>query len=224
MASQFHSTALREMLNGLPSLGTPVTAIIIFECKLSQWLCVPYMQSFHRHLPLTHTQDRILTQATRHQNIIGWDNFLRGYISHHWASAYHAITDPNIKTTKTPWPQSAVSAALTLSFKIWSHRNTFVHRKTKKGHHDNERARLIQIITAIYNNPPKLHSRYTPITFIPLASRLKSSTGTLKRWLSRIQHQLNVTSRLHQNHEMGQLTIQQASAKCYPDMPHKFPP
>jgi len=183
MASQFHSTALREMLNGLPSLGTPVTAIIIFECKLSQWLCVPYMQSFHRHLPLTHTQDRILTQATRHQNIIGWDNFLRGYISHHWASAYHAITDPNIKTTKTPWPQSAVSAALTLSFKIRSHRNTFVHGKT--------------------NNPPKLHSRYTPITFIPLASRLKSSTGTLKRWLSRIQHQLNVTSRLHQNHEMG---------------------
>jgi len=72
---------LRTFLSELESQQTSIYLLTIFEYKLSLILNLMYQQTFTITIPASPTQQQILMKASRHQNLVGWDNFLWGYIS-----------------------------------------------------------------------------------------------------------------------------------------------
>ncbi len=162
-------------------------------------------------------------QAVRHQNIIGWDKFLRGYTSTYWMDSRHSF---HPQTNKKNWGNSITQIAIDLHKAIWSDRNTFVHGKDETERIQKARLAIEERIRCLYSNPPKLASRYHPITQISLHDRLRRSNTYLKQWLSRIEHQIQVSHFLSSTRPPGQLTIRQAfaNAERIRASSHKYPP
>jgi len=83
-------------------------------------LNIPYERKFQAAtdlLPIHHT---ILTSAIRHQNIIGWDCFLKGYTSALWHTLAESISDSSMHNKKllTTWDVQLKSMAIKLHKKI----------------------------------------------------------------------------------------------------------
>jgi hypothetical protein len=51
------------------------------------------------------------------------------------------------------------------------------------------RKKVIQQTHEMYERPPKLHPRYTPMHHVKLQDRINRSTTHLIRWLARVWHQ-----------------------------------
>jgi hypothetical protein len=167
----------------------------------------------------------MLSTALHNQNIIGWHEFLRGFISKYWITTQDRTqTTPNKK--QPPWKLKITSIILTLHKNIWDDRNTFVHGKTIDEAREKARAAISHQIREIYANPPKLAPRYQIITQLPLETRLRQSTRTLRDWLARNDHQKRVSHLLLSQKLPGQLTIKEAfqAAQIRLRNRNKFPP
>jgi len=81
---------LKTFLKNLHSKGTPDCILTIFEFKISIVLDIPYSQCYHTSSTLD-TQKMGLINAIRHQNILGWDLFLKGIQSSYWAELYQDL-------------------------------------------------------------------------------------------------------------------------------------
>jgi len=214
-------------LSSLITFGTLIYIIATFELKLSTTFDSPYSQSYHIDgiIP-TENQARLLT-ALRHQNIIGWHNFLRGYIFIYWEELYYLAHESSRKSRNVSWSIKLVEGAIDLYRKIWSDRNSFVHGTTRQESRVKLRDQIIsRMLKQIYLNPPKLHKRFPWITNIPLQVRLQRNTTNLHRWLSQLQHQIRVTKFLSQHQGSNQLSLRMAYQRGNVDLPpiRKFPP
>jgi hypothetical protein len=119
--------------------------------------------------------------AVRHQNILGWDNFLRGYISKYWGN----IGASQGERGKS-WESKLTSSILRLHKEIWDGCNTFVHGKTIDEARHKAREAVLDRVKEIYKKTPSLASRYPSILEVSLQNRLKRTTDQLKDWLKRI--------------------------------------
>jgi hypothetical protein len=110
-------------LSSFITFGTLIYIIATFELKLSTTFDSPYSQSYHIDgiIP-TENQARLLT-ALRHQNIIGWHNFLRGYIFIYWEELYYLAHESSSTSRNVSWSIKLVEGAIDLYRKIWSDRN-----------------------------------------------------------------------------------------------------
>lgn len=72
---------LKKFLSSLLSIKTLIYNISTLEYKLSITLEIPFIPTFHIQDEIPPLTKMLLINAIRHQNIIGWDNFLRGYMS-----------------------------------------------------------------------------------------------------------------------------------------------
>jgi hypothetical protein len=77
---------------------------------------------------------------------------------------------------------------------IWTNRNQVIHGKNAEENRMKAREATIQKVKNMYQNPPKLAPRFSPITIIPLEQRIKRSTQQLKDWMTRVEHQKKVTA------------------------------
>jgi len=75
------SSFLKEYLSHLLLLNTPMYIISTLQYKLSLSLEIPFITTFQIQNNIPPETRRHLISAIQHQNIIGWDNFLRGYMS-----------------------------------------------------------------------------------------------------------------------------------------------
>jgi hypothetical protein len=64
--------------------------IVSYEYKLSNTLDIPFKAFFSNSSPIPQDMNIKLLQAIHHQNIIGWDNFLKGFTSSYWMEVYRA--------------------------------------------------------------------------------------------------------------------------------------
>jgi hypothetical protein len=69
------------------------------------------------------------------------------------------------------------------------------------------REKVLQRTRELYRKPPKLHHRYPKITKLTLEDRMKRSTIHLQRWLSRVDHQVEVTRHLEAERRATQPTL-----------------
>jgi hypothetical protein len=75
---------LDDMLHKLEKQGTPNIMLQTFNYMLSLTLNLPYDKVTSQW---THDSDSIphvLLWAIKHQNLVGWDNFMKGFISTKW--------------------------------------------------------------------------------------------------------------------------------------------
>jgi hypothetical protein len=64
--------------------------IVTYEYKLSTTLDIPYIATFTNSTSIPQETNTKLLQAIGHQNIIGWDHFLKGFTSIYWLEIYNA--------------------------------------------------------------------------------------------------------------------------------------
>jgi hypothetical protein len=201
--------ALASMLKKLQTFDAPNYILNAFEECLSEHLRCPASNSFcdiQEH-QLSQQQQRTLKTATQHQNIIGWDNYLRGYVSIHWCNQ---TTEMKTRRSKVKWFDRLTDTALSLITTIWKKRNEMVHGKTILEQRQKAREAVLEKVRIIYRENPKLAPRYAAIYEVPLERRLKRSTNTLTTWIDRIHHQRKVSQILFSTLPPGQLTIAEA--------------
>ena len=174
------------------------------------------------HNAPTHSTTRT---AIQHQNMIGWENFMCGYISCKWSTCYHQ-TNSKRSQSPTSWSHGFLRSIMDLLVNIWTNRNQVIHGKNAEENRMKAREATIQKVKNMYQNPPKLAPRFSPITIIPLEQRIKRSTQQLKDWMTRVEHQKKVTAFLDATRPPGQLTIHQAfkNATARHDGKAKYPP
>jgi hypothetical protein len=181
--------------------------IVTFEYKLSLLLQIPYMRTYSVATALDAPHHYNLLTAIRHQNIIGWDLFLKGYTSKYWMTLYQVITSKS-NHSRHPTPQrdtKLVSLTIQLFKSIWEDRNQSLHGTSRQEASVKARKRILNKVHAIYRNPTKLASRYSQIKQIPLHDRLRHSTKVLQRRLTSMDHQWQVTTMINNKKTKGQL-------------------
>jgi len=78
------TSALLYFLSSLIKIGTPVYIAHVFEYKLSIVLDLPFSKVYNISSEIPQSTYILLLDAIRHQNILGWDQFLCGYTSIYW--------------------------------------------------------------------------------------------------------------------------------------------
>jgi hypothetical protein len=161
---------LASFLATLKQHCTAIPILATLEYKLSLTLQVPYVRSYCVSINSSPNQHQLLLQAIKHQNIIGWDNFLWGYTSILWMDSYLSFFDPPNQTA-TPclnWDVELVRASIFLSTSLWTDRNCFIHGNNKCEAKDLLRLRTMERVKYLYQHPPRFDRRYAAIRTIPL--------------------------------------------------------
>jgi hypothetical protein len=168
---------LHKFLSNLLSIHTPVYLISTLEYKLSLTLQVPFVHHYLNSYPISPDIHLTLLTAICHQNELGWDLFLRGFISHYWNEVY--IQAHSSSPSSSPvqlWDQKLVEGSLKLIQSIWTTRNIFLHGTNKLEANQKLRERVLDRVQGIYKNPPKLNKHFKKIHSIPLQKRLQLDT------------------------------------------------
>ena len=213
------------MLNKLKQSHTSIHIVQALEDNLSDHLSTENRRKYIAPFIETSRFQQV-RNAVIHQNIIGWGNFTRGYISSKWRQCQTAQVSTNKRSHMAQWGCLLVKLTLELHLQIWNDRNQAIHGKTVAESRLKARAAVLQRVKDIYDHPPRLASRFQQITQVPLDIRLCRSTQQLKDWLHRVQHHQKVTHYLNSRRLPGQLTLQQAfrNRNCNDDTKTKFPP
>jgi hypothetical protein len=123
-------------LSKMEDYNTSPHILCAMENHLSECLQV---QTLERYTKADHSPSQItssLNDAIHHQNIIGWENLLRGFTSSLWSKAQHQnLPNERSKTKRAPWNTILIRRAIELHKTIWEDRNTFVNGKTIKESH-----------------------------------------------------------------------------------------
>ena len=211
---------LYKSLNALKDAHTSIYILQAFEQKLTKYLQINSRNMFNPPNINNMTPDR----AIKHQNIVGWDNFCRGYISKLWTSTQQEQYTSNKHHSK--WAEKLTSTILNMHYEIWKDRNTYVHGKTIQEAKEKARCAIVKMIKELYKKPPTLAKRYCPIYAVPLTERLKRPTGYLQDWIHRIAHQVRMTELINCSRPPGQLTIKEAFANAVRRRrsSHAYPP
>jgi hypothetical protein len=221
-AIQQCSSHLATFLSSLIKLKIPVQVIATLEYKLSLFFALPFEQTYFATTEASTSHHYDLLIAIRHQNLTGWDNFMRGYISTYWLAYIHLL-HPNIPPT---WEISIIGHIFNLTTAIWKDRNRFLHGNTKKAAAELLRECIVQEVKELHYNPPILRKRYKKITLIPLNDGISHGTTYLQRRLASAQHQKQLTKHIAELAPCKQPTIHQAflRAQVTKEVSVKYPP
>jgi hypothetical protein len=155
----------------------------------------------HEKIPLA------LLLAINHQNILGWDLFMKGYTSTYWSHLCNDLMQNSETHFSSNWDVKFVDAAISLYKGIWEAWNKHMHGSTREESSMLQRKKIQDQVIRLCHYPPRLASRNSSIKRIPLEDRLKKSTTHLKHWISRIKHQVNVSDLLHMKDRERQCCI-----------------
>jgi hypothetical protein len=166
-------------------------------------------------------------KASRHQNLVGWDNFLRGYISIYWRECQILFYESSShrRLSSETWDTNLIKAIVTLYTSLWKDRNRVLHGSTRKEASILLRSRVLNQVRQLYKHPPQLAGQYSTVRSVPLEDRLKHSTTLLQRWLKRVHHQVYMSKFLKDNSSPCQPTTKQAFAQVsHLELTSKYPP
>ncbi len=171
---------LNTFLTTLPNIGNPSYLLATFEYKISLTLDISFIQNYCCQSLLPPTLKHNLLQAIRHQNVLRWDMFLKGFSSIYWVELYNDHDEPSEKHKSRTWGEQLVAASLSCLKHIWDDRNQFLHGKTRLESKHKLRERVHSAVQKIYASPPKLHRQYPSIRAMSLEQRLRHNTTHLQ--------------------------------------------
>jgi hypothetical protein len=135
-AISFRLSGLRTFLQKLTKLLTHQYIVATMEYKLSVTLNIPFDPQFANYFIVPQEIKSILLTAIKHQNLIGWDSFLKGYTSTLWHKLSKMNpTTQNEKPTTDNWDVKLVGRQLTFwnpSGMIGTNLYMAIHGLTKK--------------------------------------------------------------------------------------------
>jgi hypothetical protein len=90
----------------------------------------------------------LFLSAVHHQNLFGWDMFLKGFTSSCW-NDIQCIFAKDVATVQQ-WDTKLVACLLTLYRSLWDNRNTHIHGKTWQESKKKLRERVIEQVISLY--------------------------------------------------------------------------
>jgi hypothetical protein len=122
---------LKKFLSSLLAIKTPTYIIRTLEYKLSVTLEIPFLPTFQKQDEIPPFRKTLLLNAIQHQNITGWDNFLRGYTSLYWLYIFQQLHIYDIENLSQTWDKNLVESSINLLQQIWNDRNSHLHGSSK---------------------------------------------------------------------------------------------
>jgi len=125
---------LDDMLHQLEKRGTPNIMLQTFDYKLSLTLNLLYDKVTSRWTHDFVSIPYALLSAIKHQNLVGWDNFMKGFISTKWKDVLTQLSRESLPHSSTEWDTHLTGAAINLYRGIWEDRNKRLHGENRKDH------------------------------------------------------------------------------------------
>jgi hypothetical protein len=135
--------------------------------------------------------DEAHTRLLRNQEKIGWEKFLKGYITKEWGyiqESYYNSTkiQRKRKHTKNNWVQHLLRSLHIYRQSIWNIRNQTVHGGSTKAQKELSRKKLLKLVVKYYRKDRSaIPIREQNIFHLPLQLRKKQGTQQLSLWLQR---------------------------------------
>jgi hypothetical protein len=127
------------------------------------------------------------TERYRHQNMIGWKFFLRGFMSIKWAEQqethYRGKED---KRSGESWGAKITLWWITEAKAIWQERNNATHEKTNRSERRDEEEALEQA-RQLYEREMDMSEQDREVLNMSLDKRLKQNWKTVSEWVANIR-------------------------------------
>jgi hypothetical protein len=176
MMSMRHAE-IQQLQKGLQKLNT-------YEGITAVWTKCINQHTESITLITTHHIDKMVNTARTKQQHIGWNNLLKGYISHHWTTAQQAYLNEQHLEPNPQWASKAIELLQSYTLKMWQYRNQYLHGIDIK---ENRKIRLEKtkaVIHALYENHDRMHIPAQDKTFdLPIQERLQSSLTAQIAWI-----------------------------------------
>jgi hypothetical protein len=132
LAITYRETLLTSFLSDLEKSGTGTDELLlyIFSAKLSTLFQITIPTTYQSHPINDPMIIQIMVAAVNHQNILGRENFLKGYVSHSWHLLQEAHQNMDSQSLKA-WEQSLTTLAITHYKSLWDDRNKSIHGNTR---------------------------------------------------------------------------------------------
>jgi hypothetical protein len=133
------------------------------------------------------------SQLLEHQSMIGWEQFLKGYIAKDWGvlqGRYYRDQQltHNRKFTKNSWIQNLLLQLHYYRHRIWMVRNETLHGGITKDQKALTRKHMLQEVKALYRkNRRRIPFQERSLFQLPLRFRLKQGRQQLQLWIKRTQ-------------------------------------
>ncbi len=146
------------MLHNLKNANTSISILLALEDKLATVLCLKSLHCYNPPVSQSSKYNILVSEAIHSQNLIGWHQFMRGYISQYWHRSHtQSYSNPKkIKQHSSRWDILLTKLTLDLHKQIWEDKNLYVHGATMRESQEKARVAVVWTVTALYNNPPKL--------------------------------------------------------------------
>ncbi len=106
---------------------------------------------------LTENVSKLITDMIQHQNIIGWGNFLRGYVLSKWERLNNHASNNNTEQWGQKWIILLAKHMLDLHTTIWQDCNQTMHRKTEEQQLKAREIIIKPILPRFVRNHPDWH-------------------------------------------------------------------
>lgn len=160
MRSSLNTIFPPQMTQKLTNMNFDPNIVLMIQCNLHDVLQLGG-QPLHTHTPS-------LRPAYCQQNIIGWRNFLRGYISEKWTLAQEQYVSQTKSTLQRKWSQELIKATLELHLGTWQDRNNVIKGISTTEINRVELDWLLTEVISIYAENFTLDAIFPSISSVPL--------------------------------------------------------
>jgi hypothetical protein len=185
--------ATTNLRTKLTTAGTDPALVTILSDGIDHWMQTGQRQLLI-HPPDTHPFSSQIADAIAHQNLLGWDQFLRGRISQHWATCqiswqHQQLTPrgPRRLHDADSWATLVVKWGISTFFSLWTHRNETAHTSVPTHTDPVAAVRLKAKVRDLYSRKDDLPQADIHAYFsMPLSQFLSSSLHTLTVWIAHV--------------------------------------
>jgi hypothetical protein len=180
--------------------NTPESILTIFDTAIQSWITkgrITYTTNETRLPPS-------IESAIEHQNSIGWNNFLHGFISKSWLTTYsifhyelQGTSNVNKCSHSKTWMNKLQHATLKFSIEVWLNRNQHVYGLTNEEISSNYKKELLTKISYYYDvlseYPKHQHLMQTQLTdwgnaSVPIMTAWLSQAKTVIKKINKQRH------------------------------------
>ena len=132
-------------------------------------------------IPVPHT----LTDLAAAQSAIGWENVLRGRLSHQWAAAQQVHMGAyRHKKNGTTWLTTVIQKILQGWLDLWDLRNGERHGRDRQTKAQADRAQAVRELELLYTLKDAIMPRHNWILEVPILQRMNLKTYTLRAFIN----------------------------------------
>ena len=191
-ASKLRQSSLKQLRKHLKEMNTAPLITKHIVDNINHWCNNTIPPHEHTFIGVSKAFKSNLVTALEEQEELGWDKFIRGFISKSWGLAqeswYIQENDISHKHTNDRWSLHLQRGIQTFWFASWDQRNKHIHGGPTQRDNKQRRHRLRARVRALYQKSRhNLPFWETPLFSTPLFIQLRRGNEQLSLWIKRCE-------------------------------------